>query len=155
MRDFYSLSQGKRTSNQEYYDELNSMVLSAEKSGARIGKRPKALSEVIKEIVASPDHPTTVERAVASKFVNDRYLAVAFLLGADRMRFGTMIEEIENEYLGNRDVNSNFSTYKRTVAEAYNYLCNHKKDPRNLIRFLNNSAGEPNTGVAFAQHGRR
>mgnify|MGYP002807166505 CR=1 FL=1 len=40
MRDFYSLSQGQHRSNQEYYDEFNSLVKTAQESGASIGVHP-------------------------------------------------------------------------------------------------------------------
>jgi hypothetical protein len=37
MKDFYNPIQGKHRSNQEYYDEFNLHVLTAEESGATIG----------------------------------------------------------------------------------------------------------------------
>jgi hypothetical protein len=47
---------------------------------------------------------------------------------------------------------SSAGTYPTTVAEAYDYLCNYKKDPKNLSRLLGqNSGGNPNTGVSFIQ----
>jgi hypothetical protein len=41
------------------------------------------------------------------------------------------------------------------VAEAYDYLCNYKKDPKNLTQLPGHNAGgnSLNTGVAFAQDG--
>jgi hypothetical protein len=44
MSDFYNLTQGKHRSNQEYYDEFNSMVDTAEASGATIGAHPGGVS---------------------------------------------------------------------------------------------------------------
>jgi hypothetical protein len=40
MNDFYRLNRGKHRSNQEYYDEFNSLVLTAEENGATIGAHP-------------------------------------------------------------------------------------------------------------------
>jgi hypothetical protein len=36
------------------------------------------------------------------------------------------VEEIENEYLGNKGDSSSSGTYPTTVAEAYDYLCNYR-----------------------------
>ncbi len=157
MVDFYSLAQGKHRSNQEYLDEFNSMVITAEESGATIGTHPGGVTEALKNGAAvDADNPTDPERDAAIKSTTDRYLAVAFLLGADRFRYGTLVEEIENEYLRNKGGSNSAGTYPTTVAEAYDYLCNYKKDPKNLTRLLGQNHGNDfSTGVAFAQDGGR
>jgi hypothetical protein len=48
------------------------------------------------------------------------------------MCYGTLVEEIENEHLRNKGDSSRSGTYPKTVAESYDYLCNYKKDPKNL-----------------------
>jgi hypothetical protein len=156
MHDFYSLTQGKQRNNQEYYDEFNSMVLTAEESGATIGAHPGSFNNIILNSAVDPLNPTNKERAAAIKKANERYLAVAFLLGADRIRYGTLIEEIENEFLRNKGDSTATGTYPTTVSEAYDYLCNYKKDPKILGRLLGQSSNsEYNTGVAFMQDGDR
>jgi hypothetical protein len=154
MRDFYNLAQGKQRSNQEYYDEFNSLVETAEESGATIGNHPGGVTEILTLIADDTDSPTDAEQAAAVQAATQRYLAVALLLGADRTRYGTLIEEIENEFLRNKGNTSTAGTYPTTVSEAYDYLCNYKKDPKNLTRLLGQNAGGGNfnTGVAFAQH---
>jgi hypothetical protein len=122
MRDFYNLSQGKHRSNQEYYDKFNLHVSTAKESGATIGPHPGGVTEVLNDTAADPDNPTAIKTAT------NRYLAVAFLLGANRIRYGMMIEEIENEYLRNKDDTSKVGTYPRTVAEAYDYLCKQRQE---------------------------
>ena len=154
MQDFYHLVQGKHRSNQEYYDEFNSLVLTAEDSGATIGSHPGAITDVLSTSVVDPNNPTSKETSAATKVATDRYLAVAFLLGADKMRYGTLVEEIENEYLRNKgSAASKACTYPSSIAEAYDYLCNYKKDPKNLSRLLGHNPGgnNLNTGVAFLQ----
>jgi hypothetical protein len=49
MRDFYALVQGKHRSNQEYYDEFNTLVLTGEECGATIRAHPGAINEVLSE----------------------------------------------------------------------------------------------------------
>jgi hypothetical protein len=85
MKDFYNLVQGKHRSNQEYYDEFNLHVLTAEESGATIGTHPGGVAEVLNDIAADADQPTNAEREEAIKTATNRYFAVAFLLGANRI----------------------------------------------------------------------
>jgi hypothetical protein len=103
MLDFYGLVQGKHRNNQEYYDEFNSMVLTAEESGATIGAHPGAVNEILTTQAADPTLITAAERKKAKKTAIDRYLAVAFLLGADKLRYGTLVEEIETSTYGTRE----------------------------------------------------
>jgi hypothetical protein len=152
MRDFYSLSQGKHCPNQEYYDEFNSLVNTAEDSGATIGIHPAGVNEVLPTLAANSDNPTMDKQASAIKAAGERYLAVAFLLGSDRVRYGTLVEEISNKFLRNKGSSSTAGMYPTTVAEAYDYLCNYRKDPQNLARLLGqNSGNNANLGVAFVQ----
>ena len=53
-------------------------------------------------------------------------MAMAFISGANRIKYGRLIEELENTYL---KVNKN--EYPKTVIETYNMLLNYKNDPRN------------------------
>jgi hypothetical protein len=136
MADFYSLAQGKHRNNQEYLDEFNSMVITAEEKRTTMGTHPSGVTEALNSPAVKADNPTDAERETGIKSTMDRFLAVAFLLGADCFRYGTLVEEIENNYLRNKGGSSSAGTYPTTVAEAYNYLCNYKKDPQNLSRLL-------------------
>jgi hypothetical protein len=138
MRDFYDLNQGKHRSKHGYYDEFNSMVLTATKSGATIGLHPGARNEVLNTTAANTTNPTATatEHGDATKIATSRYLAVAFLLGADKIRHGTLVEEIENEYLRNKGNSSTTRTYPTSIAESCDYLCNYKRNPKNLTRLL-------------------
>jgi hypothetical protein len=145
MKDFYNISQGRHRINQEYYDEFNSLVLTGEECGATIGAHPGAINDILADTARK-----------ATKTATDRYLAVAFLLSSDPVCYGMLMEEIENEYLRNRNDSSKVGTYPTTVAEAYDYLCNYKKDPKNLARLLGQELGGENlsSGVSFAQQGK-
>ena len=78
---------------------------------------------------------TAIERA------KDKYLAAAFLAGADITRFGSMLKNLENDYLcGDR------SCYPLDINEAYNRLSNWKNDPKNITRTLEDTSQD---GVSF------
>jgi hypothetical protein len=158
MRDFYSLSQGKHRNNQEYYNDFNSLVLTAEESGTTIGAHPAGVTEILNKSAIDPANPTNDERTAAIKSAVERYLAVTFLLGADRIRYGTLVEEIENEFLRSKGSLSTAGTYPTSVSsEAYDYLCIYRKDPKNLARLLGHNIGNKHlkTAVAFVQENQK
>jgi hypothetical protein len=72
------------------------------------------------------------------KEAQERYLAVAFILGSDRSRFGLLIEHLENAYLQGQN------GYPKTVTGAYHLLTNWKQERQTMPT----SGG--NHGVAFA-----
>jgi hypothetical protein len=131
------------------------MVETAEESGVTIGAHPAGVTAALQGLAINIDMPTVAERRTSVKTATERYLAIAFIIGADKLRYGTLVEEMENEFLRNKGTSTSAGTYPTTVAEAYDYLCNYKKDPKNLTRLLGHNRGRNNlrTGVAFAQDG--
>jgi hypothetical protein len=128
------------------------MVNTAKESRATIRAHPSCINEVLATSAIDPNNPTANKRTDVTRKSTQRYLAVALLLGADRIRYGTPVEEIENEFLRNKGRASTAGTYPTTAAEAYDYLCNYKKDPKIVSRLLRQgSGGEYNTDVAFVQ----
>jgi hypothetical protein len=150
LREFYSLSQGKHRTNQEYYDEFNNLVAAVDECGAMIARHPTIYNEVLQELSVDSQDPTDDEKERAQQTSKGGYLAVAFLLGLDRIRYGMLIEEIENEYLRNRDASSKVGSYPLTVADAYEYLENYKRNPRNLQCLMGQVDPGP-SGMAFMQ----
>ena len=70
----------------------------------------------------------------------EQYLAVAFLLSANRTQYGKLIEDLENDYLQGRN------NYPTTVTSAYHLITNWKQDPRNIKQSLGQFG---NVGVSF------
>jgi hypothetical protein len=153
MHEFYHLTQGKHLSNQEYYNKFNSMVNPAEESGPIIGAHPSGVTAILTASAVDISFPTNAERAASVQTATQRYLAAAFILGEDNMRYGTLVEEIKKEFLQNKGSSTSAGTYPTRVAEAYNYLCNYKKGPKNLTRLLGQNAVSHslNTGITFVQ----
>jgi hypothetical protein len=114
------------------------MVETAKENGVTIGAHPAGVTAALQGLAIRIDMPTVAKRRTSVKTATKQYLAVAFIIGADKLRYGTLVE-----------------AYPTTVAEAYGYLCNYKKDPKNLTRLLGHNGGRDNlsTGVAFAQDG--
>jgi hypothetical protein len=118
MREFYQISQSKDRTNQEYYNEFNNLVAAVDEYGLTIGRHPTIYREVLEEIAVDHVNPTNDGIQEAEHMSKERYLAVPFILGADRIRYGIMIEEIENKDLRNRDQSSKVGSYPTTVADA-------------------------------------
>jgi Zinc knuckle len=72
----------------------------------------------------------------------EQFIAVMFMLGADRGRYGKLIVDLENQYLQGQD------NYPRNLNAAYNLLLNYKQWERRIPQ-----AGAPNDGVTFTNIG--
>ena len=134
-RRFYLFSQGKMTTV-AYHEQFLNIVEVISTIDGSIGVDPGTQKMVAREKGKTLADLTDADRLEAE----ERYLAVAFILGADRGRYGKLIENLENDFLQNRN------SYPQTVTSAYNLLINWKQDPRNLVR----SVGVTNDGVSFA-----
>ena len=55
-------------------------------------------------------------------------MAMAFISGANRIKYGRLIEELENSYLKGSN-----NEYPKTLTDAYNLLLNYKNDPMNHL----------------------
>jgi hypothetical protein len=94
------------------------LVVTGEECGATIEAHPGAINDILADTAINERRPTNDKRRKATKTATDRYLVVAFLLSSNRVPYGILIEEIENEYLRNRNDSSKVGTYLTTVAEA-------------------------------------
>ncbi|KAL7559814.1 hypothetical protein ACA910_003978 [Epithemia clementina (nom. ined.)] len=130
----------KGTTNQEYLLQFTNVVEILDHCGARLDCDDGVIDKILANSAADPDNPTNAERTAAGVEARDWYLAFAFLAGADRTRYGRLLENLENDFLQGQD------RYPKTVTAAYNLLVNWKQDPRNLIRM----GGPVNDGVSFA-----
>ena len=148
--DFYHLHQGKTRTNQEYYEDFTTLVAAAEDAGANFTRHLGLVSQVLLEMVPDDRAATTDERKRAMATARERYLATAFLLGSDRSRYGTLVEDIRNRYAQAKRINGiKLSTYPDTVAEAFEVLNNYRRDIRNITRLFNND--NTSIGAAFTQ----
>mmetsp|Transcript_6154 Transcript_6154/g.8899 ORF Transcript_6154/g.8899 Transcript_6154/m.8899 type:complete len:160 (-) Transcript_6154:953-1432(-) len=82
MREFYSLSQGKHRSNQQYYDEFSTLWSAAKDCGVGIGNHPGGTQETLQEIAVDPRNPTDEERELAKKSPRNNTLPLPFCLDA-------------------------------------------------------------------------
>jgi hypothetical protein len=93
---------------------------------------------IAKELAGAGNTVTAAHRTDAF----ERYFAVAFLLGSDHVRYGKLIEDLENSHLQGQN------NYPKTVQDAYTLLVNWKQDPRNMVRM----GGVGGDGVVFTNN---
>jgi hypothetical protein len=139
---FYVLTQDKHTTVPVYLERFQNSVEVIEHCGGTIGVDPGLIDMTMS--TATPAMTRTTARAsqllAAERYTKEEYLACAFLMGADRHRYGKLLEDLENDFTQRRD------NYPKTLVDAYNLLVHWKQDPRNLMRVL----GTSSDGVAFA-----
>ena len=138
-RQLYMLNQGQ-DSTPDYYDRFKISVDVLEAMDGIIGSDPLLLKQQYKKKKLDPLTASVSEIKEVKEDARDEYLAIMFILGADRRRFGKYIEDLENDYLQGKD------HYPKTLVAAYNVLMGWKQDPRNSGRPL---VGPFNDGVQF------
>jgi hypothetical protein len=141
IRHFYMVSQGKHMTMQDYLKHFQNMVDVIDHTGGVVGKLPGLEDKLLLIKGKTLAQMMIEEKATLPLKSQERYLAMAFMLSADRSRYGRLLEEMENEYLKGTD------NWPTTVTGAYHLLTNYHQDPRNMMRM---GAAD---GVAFANAG--
>ena len=141
MRRFYLIYQERNMTCQAYMEKFQNTVDVLDHCGAGAGNMPGLLQAILEESSINPDNATKEQVATALQESQERYLAVAFLLGADKARYGRLLENMENDYAQGVD------RYPRTVIAAYNTISSYKQDARYIMQIN----GSGNDGLAFAQ----
>ena len=130
------LSQGRNTVG-EYYDQFKNQTDVLEHIGAGIGDDEAIMKQVLRSQGIDIDEATEAQEEAAETEGTQWYLALAFLMGSDRSRFGRLLEKLENDFTAGND------NYPKTLTDAYNMLLEWKDDPRLLMLMAGND------GVSF------
>jgi hypothetical protein len=104
LRKFYTTYQDKNSNSNEYYQRFKNQIEVVEHCGAEVGNHhPAAIEETLVENGKTTATATPEELAVARVMSRERYLACAFMLGADRKRYGKLVEDTENAHVQKDD----------------------------------------------------
>lgn len=125
---FYMLRQEKHTTVQQYYESFTNTVEVIEHCGGDIGIDRSLVDEMLggrDRSIASTE--IIVDAELQAK---EKYLACAFVLGADKSRYGRLIEDLENLYTQGTD------KFPKSMTDAYNLLVNWKQNPLNYMRVV-------------------
>ena len=136
-RQFFLLSQGCNTVG-EYYEQFKNQKDVLSHIGAGIGDDEAIMKQVLRSQGININNATDEEEESGELEGIQWYLALAFLMGSDRNRYGRLLEKLENDFTAGND------NYPKTLTDAYNMLLEWKDDPRLLIRMAGND------GISFA-----
>jgi hypothetical protein len=136
----------------DYYKTFRNNLEVIEHNGGSFGMEPSLTTMGLAKIdpALTMDSATPAQIAEAAETGKEAAMACAFLLGADRKRFGKLIEDLENSFTQGHD------KFPKTLSDAYKLLVNWKQDPRHLVQLVRGNAGNgTDTGaeVAFANVG--
>ena len=140
-RKLYVFRQGADMTNAKYLEKFKDLVSMIEQNGGDIGIDSKAVTKELTDMGVTLTHATAAQDLKARQLAYEKYLAVAFLLGSDRRRYGKLIDELQNDFT------KNSNTYPKTVTEAYNLLINYKNTNWNFSK-------ETGEGLQFTQAGK-
>ena len=143
-RRFYQTSQHKSTTCQGYLETFQNSVEVLMYSGGDIGTDTGLVEKALASQGLTMETATVEQLENSRDYAKQAYLACAFLLGADRNRYGKLIEDLENDFIQGQD------RYPKTVNTAYNLLIHWKQNPQNLIRTLGTTEAG---GIAFTNVG--
>ena len=135
-RQFFLLSQGRNTVG-EYYEQFKNQTDVLDHIGAGIGHDDAITRQVLRTQGIDIEDATEAQEEAAETQGIEWYLALAFLMGSDRSRFGRLLEKLENDFTAGHD------NYPKTLTDTYNMLLEWKDDPRLLMRMAGND------GISF------
>ena len=138
IRRFYLISQGRTESCQAYMDRYDNGMRVIKHIGGKLPVYPALVDTDLKEKDLDRDQATEAEVTASEERATERQLAMGLILGADRQRFGKLIEDLENQHT------QGMKSFPQTVSEAFILLNNWKNSPRVMQRHGTNE------GVAFA-----
>ncbi len=122
-----------------YLEKFQNRIEVLEHCGGSVGSAPGLVKSVLINGNIEPGAATAEQLATARKMTQDAYLGVAFILGADRNRYGKLIEDLENDYTQGQD------NYSQLLNAAYSWLT-----IRNQAARYSCIVGNGHDGIAFA-----
>jgi hypothetical protein len=129
--------QDRHTTCPVYLDRFQNCVDVLEHCGGTIGPDPTILEQILQSDGNMTATAATDELTAAEEGSIEEYLMMAFLLGANRNRYGKRVEDLENASTQGND------NYPRPVTGAYAMLMTWKQ--MNIVHVL----GSGSEGVSF------
>ena len=135
--NFYSLRQQNEEALADYLHQFKENVDVLEHYGGAVGV-DKGSQELIEKYL---EPGATVSSETKKKMSRDRALAIQFLKGADRKRYGNLLIELENQFSRGTD------QYPPDLTAAYGMLVSY----RGTRQSAPPSSPSPSPGLQFAQ----
>jgi hypothetical protein len=131
-RRLHQLVQDRDMTNARFLEKFLTCVSILEQYGGMVGREEGGIEDEITE--AGYTLPASdMETKAASDTARDKFLGMAFMISVDRYRYGTLLDELEN------DMTTGTDNYPATVTKAYTLVVNHKSQQRGVTRLFNDS----------------
>ena len=114
-----------------------------EHCGASLSEDEGIITKVFEHHDIDVRTATLTQKENARLEAQEWYYGLAFLMGADRVRFGRYLEDLENDFTQGVD------RYPKSRVDAHHVLANWKQDPRNLVRLTGGNDGVQFTNMAL------
>jgi len=137
IRRFYLINQGRFDSCQAYMDRYDNGMRVMQHIGGKLPIYPSLVDADLEQNGLDRETATEAEIAASEKRATERQMAMGFILGSDRLRFGKLIEDLENQHT------QGMKSFPQTLSDAFILLNNWKNNPRN------NQRNNMSEGVAF------
>jgi hypothetical protein len=122
MKCFYLIYQDRTMTCQGYLQKFQNSVDVLQHCGAAVSNMPGLINQILDEQSLDFDAATKLQIATTLRKAQERYLAIAFFIGADKHRYGKLLENMENDFTQGQDC------YPRTVVATYHTLTTYKQE---------------------------
>ena len=144
-RQFYLNSQGRSVSVANYYEQFNNTIDMQEHCGASLGEDDGIITKVLEHHDIEPSMAMATQKENMWIEAQEWYYGLAFLMGADWVRFGRYLEDLENDFTQGVD------RYPKSRVDAHHVLANWKQDPCNLVRLTGGNDSAQFTNMAITE----
>ena len=138
---FYNCHQLRHQTTQAYFEYFQNQVDVITHIGGLIGNDPVLINKTAEDLGKEVEAMNEKDKNKAQ----DEFLAIAFLNGSDRTRYGKLLDRLQNDFLQGHDC------YPKTLSSAYHLLTNWKAESQqndvlgnNGISFITTSANTNN-----------
>jgi len=137
--NYYHIQQERFQSLQEYRDQFVAYRKVCEQLGIKVSASENRGANMLKRMKIT--NPTQQQKDDMEKKVIEEHHAILFLLGADKYKYGTLIEDMKNDVICKKD------SFPKTVSESSHVLSKWRNSYGGKY---NNDKNESNDGIAFA-----
>jgi hypothetical protein len=131
----FALYQGRETSNASYLEKFSNCVSVIEQFGGELGVESEGVKAELILNNIDLENASEVQVIAATVVARDKCLVVAYLSGSDKNRYGSLVEDLENDYTkGNNN-------YPETLNAAYNLVVNYRNHQRPASHVFIDSEG--------------
>ena len=138
VMNYYRIQQERFQSLQEYRDQFIAYRKVCEQLGIKIGVSENGGTNMLKRMKIT--NPTQQQKDDAEKKAIEEHNTILFLLGADKYKYGKLIEDMKNDVILKKD------SFPKSVSEVSHLLSKWKNSYGGKY---NNGKNESNDGIAF------